>query len=165
MAHDGDIRAMRFRRCIAAVFVCIASGVVLRACSELFRAMVVLRELSSINALNDVRWVCLKLAACVLVGVTVAVAALCVKRTAISALVFLLGLGCILCLYQLPSMIVHTARISVIIASFCLSGLLAVATVVMIMLRGSTQEGFCGCGYQLTGNVSGTCPECGRRCK
>lgn len=42
-----------------------------------------------------------------------------------------------------------------------LIALLAVAGIVLAARRKKTPAGHCLCGYDLTGNVSGICPECG----
>ena len=41
---------------------------------------------------------------------------------------------------------------------------LGTPTIILFGLdRRLVRPGFCGCGYDLTGNVSGVCPECGIR--
>lgn len=39
---------------------------------------------------------------------------------------------------------------------------LAVLRVVRNLLHSRVRPGFCACGYDLTGNITGRCPECGR---
>ena len=43
--------------------------------------------------------------------------------------------------------------------------LVAIPTVVLFRFDRRMPPGHCPCGYDLTGNVSGTCPECGREVK
>ena len=43
--------------------------------------------------------------------------------------------------------------------------LVAIPTVVLFRFDCRMPPGHCPCGYDLTGNVSGTCPECGHEVK
>ncbi len=41
--------------------------------------------------------------------------------------------------------------------------LIAIPSFILWRRNRNLGEGYCGCGYNLTGNVSGVCPECGKK--
>ena len=53
--------------------------------------------------------------------------------------------------------------VSIIIPLWVLLLIAAIPTLVLWRLDRRPKPGHCPCGYNLTGNVSGVCPECGRR--
>jgi len=62
--------------------------------------------------------------------------------------------------HSLAQITIHHLQVNLWLP-FALLGALACACEVRRHIRRARQKGCCDCGYNLTGNVSGVCPECG----